>query len=208
MAKQSGPKCRLCRREGTRLFLKGTRCLTQKCAMVRKNYIPGHQGTKARKGRLSEYALHLREKQKLRRMYGILERQFRKYYKQAASARGVSGDNLFQILESRLDNLLYRAGFASSRAQGRQFVNHGLFRVNKRKVNIPSYQVKKGDKVRMTARAAKNRYFKNLQLPPKPNVSWIEVNKQDKSIEIIRKPTTQDVDQSIDMALIVEYYSR
>ncbi len=208
MAKSTGPKCRLCRREGTRLFLKGARCLSQKCAIVRKNYVPGLQGAKAGKRRLSDYGTHLREKQKLRRIYGIFERQFRRYYEEAARRRGVTGELLFQLLESRLDNVIYRAGLASSRAQARQFVNHSLFVVNQHKVNIPSYQVKPKDQISLTPRGATNQYLKNLQLSPKPAVGWLAVDAQTKKVTMQRKPTVQDVDQSIDMALIVEFYSR
>jgi len=208
MAKQTGPKCRLCRREGVKLFLKGSRCLGQKCAMVRKNYIPGNQGTKRGHKRLSEYGVHLREKQKLRRVYGILERQFRRYYFQASRKKGVTGDILFQILESRLDNVVYRANFAASRSQARQLLNHSFFLVNSKKVNIPSYQVKEKDKISLTSRAQNTKYFKDLQLPVKGTCVWLEVDRKKKEIRVLRKPSISDVDHSIDMALIVEYYSR
>jgi len=176
--------------------------------MIRKNYIPGNQGTKAGKRRSSEYALHLREKQKLRRVYNVLERQFRRYYSQASKKRGVTGDFLFQILESRLDNVVYRANFASSRTQARQLLNHGFFLVNNKKVNIPSYQAQAKDKIALAARAEKSKYFKALQLPPKETCAWLEVDRKKREIQVLRKPVTADVDQAIDMALIVEYYSR
>lgn len=208
MAKLLGPKCRLCRREGVRLFLKGSRCLTPKCAMVRRNYIPGKQGGRTQRTRLSEYGLHLREKQKLRRIYGILERQFRCYWQRAARKRGVTGDILFQILESRLDNVVYRAAFSFSRSQARQLVNHSFFLVNRKKVDRPSYEVKEGDKITLTSEAKKNKYFKGLQLPAKPSVSWFSVDSKNKEIKILRKPGAHDSDHSINMSLIVEYYSR
>ena len=208
MAKLLGPKCRLCRREGVRLFLKGGRCLSPKCAMVRKNYIPGRTGPKAFNTRLSEYGLHLREKQKLRRLYGILERQFRRYYKVASQKKGVTGDILFQILESRLDNVVYRAQLARSRQQARQLVNHGFFLVNSKEVNIPSYEVKEKDKITLISRAQKNKYFKELDLPVEAPVTWLSVEPKTKVITVLRKPGRIDVDHSVDMALIVEYYSR
>ncbi|MDD5626489.1 MAG: 30S ribosomal protein S4 [Patescibacteria group bacterium] len=208
MAKLIGPKCRLCRREGIRLFLKGGRCLSPKCAMVRKNYIPGRTGPKAFNARLSEYGLHLREKQKLRRLYGILERQFRRYYKVASQKKGVTGDILFQILESRLDNVVYRAQLARSRQQARQLVNHEFFVVNGKKVNIPSYEVKEKDKIALIPRAQNNKYFKELDLPVEAPVTWLSVEPKTKVITVLRKPGRRDVDHSVDMALIVEYYSR
>lgn len=208
MAKLLGPKCRLCRREGIRLFLKGGRCLSPKCAMVRKNYIPGRTGPKTSNVRLSEYGLHLREKQKLRRLYGILERQFRRYYKLASQKKGVTGDILFQILESRLDNVVHRAQLARSRQQARQLVNHGFFLVNGKKVNIPSYEVKEKDKITLIPRAQENKYFKELDLPVEAPVAWLSVEPKTKAITVLKKPGRRDVDHSVDMALIVEYYSR
>lgn len=208
MAKLLGPKCRLCRREGIRLFLKGVRCLSPKCAMVRKNYIPGRTGPKAFNARLSEYGLHLREKQKLRRLYGILERQFRRYYKVASQKKGVTGDILFQILESRLDNVVYRAQLARSRQQARQLVNHGFFLVNGKEVNIPSYEVKEKDNIALIPRAQKNKYFKEFDLPVEAPAAWLSVEPKTKIITVLRKPGRGDVDHSVDMALIVEYYSR
>ncbi|PIU01849.1 30S ribosomal protein S4 [bacterium (Candidatus Torokbacteria) CG09_land_8_20_14_0_10_42_11] len=208
MAKTLGPRCRLCRREAVKLFLKGSRCLSPKCAMVRKNYIPGRTGPKPKNTRLSEYGLHLREKQKLRRIYGILERQFRRYYKEASRKSGVTGDILLQILESRLDNVVYRASLAHSRAQARQLVSHGLFLVNGKKVNLPSYLVREKDKITLAKAAEKTQYFRELQLPPKPPVAWLNLDPKTKEAIILRKPGRQDIDHSVDMALIVEYYSR
>lgn len=203
-----GPKCRICRREGVKLFLKGSRCLTSKCAMIRKNYVPGLRSARTQRSRLSEYGLHLREKQKLRRTYGLLEKQFRHYYTRAAKQRGVTGDFLFQILERRLDNVIYRASLASSRAQARQLVNHGFFTVNSKKVDRPSYEVKEGDKISLTSSAQKTKYFKSLQIPSKSAVSWLKVDPKSKDIEILGKPSSKEIEQSINMALIVEHYSR
>src|SRR5690606_34611140 len=138
-----GPVCRQCRREGVKLYLKGDRCYTEKCSIDRRNYAPGQHGQRRRK--LSEYGLQLREKQKARRIYGVLESQFRKYFREASRRKGIAGENLLQILESRLDNIVYRMGFALSRPEARQLVKHGHFAVNGRKVNIPSYQVRPGD---------------------------------------------------------------
>src|SRR5690606_29570698 len=143
MARQMAPVCRLCRREGEKLYLKGDKCFSDKCPVDRRTYPPGQHGRGRRK--MSDYALHLREKQKLRRIYGVLERQFRRYYQQAARGKGVTGEALLQSLERRLDNVLFRLGFAASRPQARQLVMHGHFQVNGRKVDIPSYQVRPGD---------------------------------------------------------------
>src|SRR5690554_3209285 len=149
MARQMAPVCRLCRREGEKLFLKGDKCYSDKCPVEKRSYPPGQHGRERRK--LSDYALHLREKQKLRRIYGVMERQFRRYYQQAARKRGVTGEVLLQTLEMRLDNILYRLGFAASRAQARQLVTHGHFTVNGQKVDIPSYQTRPGDVIRPKA---------------------------------------------------------
>src|SRR5215207_5629775 len=147
MARSIGPKCRFCRREGMKLFLKGERCLTEKCSVERRSYPPGEHG----RGRIkqSEYLLQLREKQKARRYYGLLERQFRNYYERAAQRSGITGENLLRMLELRLDNAVYRLGFAASRAQARQLVRHGHFQVNGRRVNVPSYQVRPDDTIKM-----------------------------------------------------------
>lgn len=208
MAKMTGARCRLCRREGTRLFLKGSRCLSPKCAIVRKNYTPGRQGAKGKGHRLSEYGLHLREKQKVRRIYGILERQFRRYYTQASIGKGITGDALFCILESRLDNVIFRAGFAASRVQARQLVSHGFFKVNGKKVNLPSYSVKPKEKITLVTKASQNKYFQALNFSPSIAFSWLNVDQKLKEIEILRAPTRQDIDHTVDMSLIVEFYSR
>ena len=155
MARYIGPVCRLCRREGMKLFLKGERCYTEKCAIEKRNLPPGQHG-KARKAKLVGYGLQLREKQKVKRIYGVLENQFRRYFEQAERTRGITGETLLQLLERRLDNVFYRLGFGTSRAQARQLVRHGHFLVNGRKVDIPSFSVKMGDVVTVKAGSAKN----------------------------------------------------
>jgi small subunit ribosomal protein S4 len=189
MARYTGPVCRLCRREGTKLFLKGERCYTPKCSVDRRGYPPGQHG-QGRK-RVSEYALHLREKQKARRTYGVLERQFRRYYDLAARRRGITGENLLQLLETRLDNVVYRLGFASSRPEARQLVLHGHFSVNGRKVSVPSYQVRPGDVVAVREGSR--------------NLDKFKANLEG---EILSLPTRDQIDVPVQEHLIVEYYSR
>ena len=155
MARYAGPVCRLCRREGMKLFLKGERCHAEKCAVERRNVPPGHHG-KGRKAKLQGYGLQLREKQRVKRMYGVLERQFRRYFHEADRRRGITGETLLQLLESRLDNVVYRLGFATSRPQARQLVRHGHFLVNGRRADIPSYSLRTGDRVSVKAKSANN----------------------------------------------------
>jgi small subunit ribosomal protein S4 len=206
MARHTGAVCRLCRREGTKLFLKGERCYTGKCAVDRRGYPPGQHG-QGRK-RVSEYALHLREKQKARRTYGVLERQFRRYYDLAARRRGITGENLLQLLETRLDNVVYRLGFASSRPEARQLVLHGHFSVNGRKVTVPSYQVRPGDVVAIREGSRNLDKFKaNLEVgrttPP-----WMTLDLEKMEGEILSLPTRDQIDVPVQEHLIVEYYSR
>ena len=155
MARYIGPVCRLCRREGMKLFLKGERCYTEKCAIEKRNFAPGQHG-KTRKSKLAGYGVQLREKQKVKRIYGVLEDQFRRYFEQAERTRGITGETLLQLLERRLDNVVYRIGYATSRPQARQLVRHGHFTVNGRKVDIPSYSVKPGDVVSIRQSSRKN----------------------------------------------------
>src|SRR6187401_3413284 len=154
MARYSGPVCRLCRREGMKLFLKGERCYTEKCAIEKRNFAPGQHG-KTRKSKLQGYGVQLREKQKVKRIYGVLEDQFRLYFQQAERTRGITGETLLQLLERRLDNAVYRLGFATSRPQARQLVRHGHFQVNGKKVDIPSYSVREGDTIAVIGRTQK-----------------------------------------------------
>ncbi|HEX3303677.1 MAG TPA: 30S ribosomal protein S4 [Thermomicrobiales bacterium] len=212
MARYTGPVCRLCRREGMKLYLKGARCDTPKCAVskTRKNYPPGQHGQR-RTRRQSEYGLQLREKQRVRRYYGILETQFRRLYEEAVRRGGVTGENLLQLLESRLDNVVYRMGFADSRAQARQLVRHGHFTVNGRKTNIPSFIVKPGDVVTVKAEKRSKTYFEdfNVQLETKRPPDWVSVNVNDLSGKVLSLPTRDQMElPPFNEALIVEYYSR
>jgi len=212
MARYTGPVCRLCRREGMKLYLKGARCDTPKCSVskTRKNYPPGQHGQR-RTRRQSEYGLQLREKQRVRRYYGILETQFRRLYEEAVRRGGVTGENLLQLLESRLDNVVYRMGFADSRAQARQLVRHGHFTVNGRKTNIPSFIVKPGDVVTVKAEKRSKTYFEdfNVQLETKRPPDWVSVNVNDLSGKVLSLPTRDQMElPPFNEALIVEYYSR
>lgn len=200
MARYTGPKCRLCRREGVKLYLKGKRCESEKCPMNDKSQAPGQHGT-SRRGP-SEYGKQLREKQKAKRLYGILERQFKNYVKEAMKTKGVSGNILMQKLESRLDNLVYRSGFAVSRAQARQNVRRGLFTVNEKVVNIPSMEVKLGDIIKPVS-FEKISLREGFILP-----DWLEVNLKEKSVKYVRYPTEDDLQERIDVQSVIEFYSR
>lgn len=208
MARYTGPVCRLCRREGEKLFLKGSKCFSDKCPIERRAYPPGQQGQGRR--RQSEYAVHLREKQKLRRMYGVLERQFRRYYVQAAKTRGVTGETLLTILESRLDNVVYRLGFAGSRAAARQLVMHGHILVNNRKVDIPSAQVKAGDTVTLREKSRNIPSVReNLEATASRGVpEWLELDAERFTGVVKALPTRDQIDINIREHLIVEHYSR
>jgi small subunit ribosomal protein S4 len=208
MARYTGPVCRLCRREGIKLFLKGDRCYTDKCSITKRTYAPGQHG-KSRK-KLSEYGVQLREKQKVRRYYGVLESQFEKYFELANKKAGVTGENLLQILESRLDNVAYRAGFALSRPEARQLVNHGHFTVNGRKVNIPSFLVKAGDNVAFTEKSKGMPKIKSVLEKTEGKVipKWIELDSDNKVAKIVALADRDDIDLQIQETLIVEYYSK
>ena len=208
MAKYNDAKCRLCRREGTKLFLKGDRCFTDKCAQERRPYAPGQHG-RARK-KLSEYALQLREKMKVRRIYGVLEKQFRGYFEDADMAKGVTGANLLVILERRLDNVVYRMGFANSRQQARQMVRHGIFTLNGHKVTIPSLQVRVGDEI---AVPEKNRNIPVIAaaqdvLARRGCPAWVEVDGAAFKGVIKALPQRDDIQTPIEESLIVELYSK
>ncbi len=211
MARYSGPVCKLCRREGEKLFLKGERCFTPKCAMERRAYAPGEHGRySGRRTRESEYSLQLRGKQKAKRIYGVLERQFRRYFRDAQRRPGLTGLNLLQILESRLDNVVYRAGFADSRSQARQLVNHSHFMLNGRKNDIASTILKPGDVVAVREGSTQTEYFKTLRqaeevrTPP----TWVEVDLNNLSCRMIRLPERAEIDGNLNEQLIVEFYSR
>lgn len=212
MARYTGPVCKLCRREGEKLFLKGSRCLTPKCSVERRAYPPGQHGREGqyRRGRASDYLLQLREKQKARRIYGVFERQFSNYFVKAEKRPGLTGTNLLVMLESRLDNVLYRLGFADSRAQARQLVAHGHVTLNGRKTNIPSAQVSGGDTVAVRSESLRRPYFKTLRqdLDERRVPRWLSLDSRNLSAKIMSLPTREDIDVSLNEQLIVEYYSR
>ena len=208
MARYTGAVCRLCRREGLKLFLKGERCYTDKCAIERRNYPPGEHGQARPK--FSEYSVQLREKQKLRRMYGVLEGQFRCYFQMADWAKGVTGEILLQLLERRLDNIVYRIGFATSRSEARQLVRHGHFQVNGRKVNVPSFLVRAGDSVGVRERSRKvTRIQEALELAQRRGVpDWLEVAPETFSGRVKSLPVRSDLTMPINEKLVVELYSK
>lgn len=212
MARYTGPVCKLCRREGEKLFLKGTRCFSPKCAFERRAYPPGQHGRGAtfRRRRASDYARQLREKQKARRIYGVLERQFRRYFREAVRRPGVTGENLLVILESRLDNVVYRMGFADSRAQARQLVQHGHFDMNGRRTDTPSALLKPGDVVSVRQNSRRLKYFKDLSavMEERDAPGWIVVEPSQLSGRVLALPTREAIDQPLNEQLIVEYYSR
>lgn len=207
MARYTGPVCRLCRREGMKLFLKGDRCYTDQCAIVKRNYAPGQHGQSRKK--VTEYGMQLREKQKVRRFYGISESQMVKYFIMADKMRGITGENLLKILELRLDNVVYRMGFASSRAEARQLVTHGHFLVNGSKVDIPSVILSVGDIVEIKERTRDSEKIKDLAANHNGNtVKWISVDIDQLKGSIVAEPTREDIDIPVEEHLIVELYSK
>ncbi len=208
MAKYTDADCRLCRREGCKLFLKGDRCLTKKCAFERRPQAPGIHGAENARKKVSEYGLQLREKQKAKRAYGLLEKQFRGYYEMAERTKGKTGEVMLSLLERRLDNVAYRLGFGSSRAQARQIVNHGLLTVNGKKVNIPSYQVKIGDVIAVKENKRDLDLFKELKDLKIVVPKWLEFNPAELSGKVVANPQREDIDLNIKEHLIVELYSR
>jgi len=208
MARYTGASCKLCRREGKKLFLKGERCHSDKCAIERRNYAPGQHGQGRKKA--SEYGLQLRAKQQARRYYGVLEGQFRHYYEMATTRKGTTGENLLAILESRLDNVVYRLGWATSRKEARQLVNHGHFTVNGRRVNIPSFLVKVGDVIAVSKNTKDSEKFKAVveSTSAKPIVKWLELDKENLKGKVIAVAERADIDLDIEETLIVELYSK
>jgi len=212
MAKYTGPVCKLCRREGEKLFLKGQRCFTPKCAFERRSFPPGDHGRDAqfRRRRLSDYSRQLREKQKTRRIYGVRERQFRRFYQEALRKRGLTGENLLRSLETRLDNVVFRLGFAGNRGQARLLVTHGHFNVNGRRTDVPSMLVRPGDVIEVRPGSRARTYFKELpalaetRTPPR----WLERDVQNLSGRVIQVPERRDVDANLNEQLIIEFYSR
>ncbi len=209
MGKLLDPKCKQCRREGTKLFLKGEKCLSVKCPIVKRNYPPGIHGVKGRR-RPTEYGNQLREKQKAKRVYGILERQFRNYYLKAIRQKGDTGETIQQFLEMRLDNIIFRLGLAKSRKQARQMVNHGLFLVNNKKVNIPSYQVRTKDEIAINPGKIESKIFTDLEkkLEDYESPAWISFDIKTKKAKILNKPSGKELEQTFNPRLIVEFYSK
>jgi small subunit ribosomal protein S4 len=209
MARYTGPVCRLCRREDTKLFLKGDRCFSEKCAYDRRQYAPGQHG-QGRKRRPSDYGQQLREKQKVKRMYGLLEKQFRGYYYKAAQMKGITGESLLQLLERRLDNVALRCGFAASHAEARQLVRHGHLLINGKRVNIPSYQVRVGDVVEVREKSRKvQKIIDSLgKVERSPLPAWIDLDRDAFKGEVKALPTRSDIASDIDEQLIVELYSK
>ena len=208
MARIIEPDCRQCRREGCKLFLKGERCTTKKCAMERRPVIPGQHGNSKRRVAFSEYGTQLREKQKVKRMYGVLEKQFRDYYEEANKKQGVTGSYMLSLLERRLDNVVYRMGIGASRKQARQIVNHGLITVNGKRVNIASFRVKAGDVIAVKENKQNNEMFKNLKGSKIVMPKWLEFDTNALSGKIVTLPSREDIDGDIKEQLIVELYSR
>ena len=204
MAKYNGPVCRLCRREGTKLYLKSDRCYSKKCSLERKAYAPGQHGQNRKK--LSSYGIQLRSKQSVRRIYGLFEKQFRSYFKKSDRQKGVTGDNLLILLERRLDNIIFRMGFSSTRKESRQLVRHGHFCVNGHKVNIPSYIVKVGDEITLREKSKSSIKFKNLKESNIPE--WLSLDLNKLSGKINTYPTREDITIPVDEQLIIELYSK
>ena len=208
MARYTGPVCRLCRREGAKLFLKGDRCYSQKCAFTLRPNAPGQHGA-GRHGKMSEYGTQLREKQKVKRAYGILESQFRKYFDIAEKMKGKAGENLLQLLERRLDNVCFRLGIGDSRAQARQLVMHGHVLVTGHKVDIPSYIVNAGDVITVAQRSASQEYFKTLKEEGGKGIpKWLEFDVAELTGKVAALPERDDIDLTIEEHLIVELYSK
>ncbi len=208
MARYTGSVCKLCRREGEKLFLKGERCYSDKCSVSRRNYVPGQHG-KGRK-KTSEYGLQLRMKQKARRYYGILEGQFRHYFEMAERKQGVTGDNLLRILESRLDNVVYRLGWACSRAEARQLVVHGHFTVNGKKVDIPSYLLRAGETVAISAKSKDSVKIQSVleSNSGRPVPAWLDLNREALEAKVVNLPSREEIDTPVEEQLIVEFYSK
>lgn len=207
MAKYTDSSCRICRREGAKLFLKGDRCYSPKCAITKRQAAPGQHGSARKK--VSEYGLQLREKQKTKKTYGLLERQFRKCYKTAEIMRGQTGENMLMLLELRLDNVVYRMGICKSRAQARQIVNHSHITVNGKKVNIPSYICKAGDVIAVKENKTSNKFFENVKSERKLNLpKWLEFDSEKLEGKVLALPQRDDIDLAISENMIVELYSR
>lgn len=211
MARYTGPVCRLCRREGMKLFLKGQRCFSEKCAIEKRNYAPGEHGRSFfRRRKVVGYGTQLREKQKVKRIYGVLERQFRRYFEKASRRRGVTGEMLLQLLERRLDNVVFRLGFGSSRRQARQLVLHGHVKVNERKVTIPSYLLNPGDKIEVRQQSRKNPLIESSieDVAGRGVPTWLSLDRENFAGQVLELPKREDIQIPIEESLIVELYSK
>ena len=210
MARYSGPVCRLCRREGFKLMLKGERCSSSKCAVERRNFPPGQHGASRQRRRISDYGVRLRAKQQARRIFGLMERQFRKMFEEATRTMGATGEVLVRMLERRLDNVVFRLGLADSRPQARQLVRHGHVVVNGRKTNIPSFLVRPGDAIAVRPESRRRRYFKNLEerLDARAVPGWLTLSVEEMSAQVVREPNPEECEQNLQPQMIVEFYSR
>ena len=206
MARYTGPVCRLCRREGVKLYLKGDRCYSDKCAIVRRAYAPGQHGQSRKK--LTNYGIQLREKQKARRFYGVLESQFKKYYVMADKKKGITGETLLNLLETRIDNVVYRMGLAFSRKEARQLVRHNHFNVNGARVNIPSFQVSVGDVIAVKEKSRSSEKFKAIAEVATNLPKWLTVDKDKLEGQMVALPQREDIDIPVNETLIVELYSK
>lgn len=206
MARYTGATCRLCRREGMKLFIKGDRCYTGKCAFDRRSYAPGQHG--ANKKKISGYGVQLREKQKAKRIYGVLESQFRSYYEKAENMKGITGENLLKLLEMRLDNVVFKLGYGASRNEARQLVTHGHFLVNGKKVDIASYKVSVNDVISVSEKSRGSEKFKTFAENPKALPKWLEANVENYEGKVVAEPTREDIDVPVNETLIVELYSK
>ena len=206
MARYTGATCKLCRREGMKLFLKGDRCYTGKCAFDRRSYAPGQHG--ANKKKISGYGVQLREKQKAKRIYGVLESQFRSYYEKAENMKGITGENLLKLLEMRLDNVVFKLGYGASRNEARQLVTHGHFLVNGKKVDIASYKVSVNDVISVSEKSRGSEKFKTFAENPKALPKWLEANVENYEGKVVAEPTREDIDVPVNETLIVELYSK
>lgn len=210
MGRYTGPVCRLCRREGAKLYLKGTRCYGTKCAIEKRNYAPGQHGQARQRGKPSQYGIQLREKQKLRRIYRLQEAQFHNYFREASQQKGVTGENFLRLLERRLDNVVYRMGFAASRDQARHLVNHGHFLVNGRRVDVPSLLMRPGDVVQLKERSHNvPQVVANLELNKTHQVpAWLEIDPTTFSGKVLNVPVREEIDTQVREQLVVEFYSK
>jgi len=211
LARYTGPVCRLCRREGMKLFLKGQRCYGEKCAIEQRNFVPGEQGRRGRfRRKMMGYGMQLREKQKVKRIYGVLERQFRNYFEKAARKKGITGELLMQLLERRLDNVVYRLGFASSRRQARQWVRHGHVLLDGRKVNIPSCLVSKGGEISIRKKSQENELIRSNieEIAGRSIPSWLNLDSENFKGQVLELPRHEDISMPIEESLIVELYSK